>query len=142
MNMTARQALLDAALDRAAEALGDLTAPVIAHFYQRHPDAPARFDALWPGDRTRLEGEMVAQALYCLMYWLNSPGEIEIMLGGSVPHHARTLAVPPHWYAGLLDSCITVVRSTIPPDNADERQVCDDIRRELLETITAATAGC
>ncbi len=34
---------------------------------------------------------MVEQALYCLMYGFDSPGEIEILLLGSVPHHNDTL---------------------------------------------------
>jgi len=84
-----KQALLEAGLTRAAEKLGDITAPVLTHFYERFPDAVATFDQLWPGRRAALEGEMVERVIYCVMGWFEFPGEIEIMLLGSVPHMPR-----------------------------------------------------
>ena len=74
---------------------------------------------------------MVERALYCLMYWFDSPGEIEIMLGGSVLHHNDTLQVRPEWYSGLIDATIDVVVATIPPCNGAELEVWDELRREL-----------
>lgn len=89
------QALLERGLERAAETLGDVTEPVIAAFYERFPEAQATFDRLSLGNRSRLEGEMVAQALYCLMTWFEYPDEVRGVLMTSVPHHKQTLEVRP-----------------------------------------------
>jgi len=67
MDPAARQALLERGLERAAEALGDVTEPVMAAFYAGFPEAEASFERLSLDNRARLEGEIVAQALYCLM---------------------------------------------------------------------------
>ena len=39
----------------------------MAAFYAGFPEAEASFERLSLGNRARLEGEIVAQALYCLM---------------------------------------------------------------------------
>lgn len=138
-DMAARKELLDASLLRAAEQLGDITAPVVELFYSRHPECRRAFETLWPGRQNGLEGEMVERVLYCLMQWFESPGEIEIMLMGSVPHHAMTLKVDPAWYGGFLEAAIDVLTATIPPDCAAERAVWADLRGELLQLIETSS---
>jgi len=74
MDAAMKHVLLDRGLERVAEQLGDVTAPIMAAFYERFPEAQVAFDRLSLGNRARLEGEMVAQALYCLMTWFAHPG--------------------------------------------------------------------
>ena len=57
--------------------LGDITAPVLDLFYSRFPQTRQRFEELNPGGRWQIEGEMVEQALYCLMTLYDCPGEVE-----------------------------------------------------------------
>jgi hypothetical protein len=145
----ARQALLDAIMQRAADQLGDITPQVYARFDARFPEGRATFDTLHPGGRATLQGSMVEQSLYCLMEWLGSPGEIEIVLLGTVPHHADTLNVPPELFTGLLDAVAATVADTIPPENVDERALWNAIRADLTGVIgeaaqftRAALSGC
>jgi len=130
-----KKALLDVSLERAAELLGDVTGAAMARYYAAFPDARHAFETLWPGNRAQLEGEMVERALYCLMYWLESPGEIEILLNGSVLHHNDTLHVTPEWYSGLIEATAEVVVETIPRQNALEFAVWQELRDELRGVI-------
>ncbi len=135
MDTETKKALLEATLTRAAEQLGDVTAPAIALYFRRFPEACEAFERLWSGSRGLLEGEMVAQSLYCMMNWFDSPGEIEIVLLGSVPHHAHTLKVPPGWYGGLLNAVADTIEATIPVGKTDERAVWREMRGELIGLI-------
>lgn len=135
MDTARKKELLEASLHRAAEALGDITPLVLARYYARFPEAETAFATLWPGNRAGLEGEMVERTLYCLMTWLDSPGEIEIMLMGSVPHHDATLKVPPQWFGGFLETTAQVIVETIPSDAADELTVWQELRDDLGQLI-------
>lgn len=126
-----KMALLDQSLTRAAEALGDITPVVMARYYARYPGAAASFEHHGMGRTAALEAEMIDNCLYCLMYFIERPTEIEILLQNSVPHHHFTLKVPIGWYQGLVDTAIDVLAETVPPDAADERQLWEDIRARL-----------
>ncbi len=132
-------ALLESGLARAADALGDITPGVMARFNARYPAARERFAALCSATGPeRLEGEMVEQALYCLMRWLESPQEIEIILYGSVPHHAATLDVPPAMFTGLMEAVCDEIIATIPADEADELRLWEGLRADLVALIDRA----
>lgn len=131
-------ALLDRILLRAAESLGDLAPAAIELFYSRHGEARAAFERHGLGKREQLEADMVETALYCLMTWVERPGEVAIMLYGSVPHHSNTLHVRPEWYRCLLDSVIDLVAATIPPEAAQETALIDEIRACLQGAIDEA----
>lgn len=135
MDSATRHALIERGLERAAGRLGDVTAPVIAAFYERFPEAQAAFDRLSLGNRTRLEGEMVAQAIYCLMTWFEYPGEVQGVLMTSVPHHKQTLEVRPEWYEGLL-ACSCAVLSVHAA--AGEHQAWQELEAELRDLIRDA----
>lgn len=132
-------ALLETGLTRAAERLGDITPGVMARFDAGFPAARERFTALCSATGPeRLEGEMVEQALYCLMRWLESPQEIEIILHGSVPHHAATLAVPPAMFTGLMEAVCDEIIATVPADEADELALWYGLRTDLVGLIARA----
>lgn len=135
MDPAAKHDLLERGLERAAECLGDVTGPVMAAFYEQFPEAQATFDRLSPGNRARLEGEMVAQTIYCLMTWFKFPGEVEGVLMTSVPHHEQTLEVRPDWYEGLL-ACSCAVLSVHAVGG--ELQALLDIEAELRDLIREA----
>ena len=137
-----QQAQVDAALERAAERLGDIVPLVMAEFYAHHPDARAAFDTHSPhGNPHRLEAEMVDNALYFVMTWFERKAEVEIIAYTSVPHHAETLHVPPAWYSGLLEATITVLRRATPPDDTAELALWDELREKLCGLVLSAQDG-
>jgi hypothetical protein len=136
MDSKSKADLVNLVLERAADKLGDITPLVLERFYARFPDARQAFATLWPGQQSVLEGEMIDRSIYCLMQWFESPGEIEIMLMGSVPHHAGTLQVEPAWYGGLLQETLDAVAETIPARCVDEKLVWDELHNELLGLVS------
>jgi hypothetical protein len=135
LNTSERVILLERSLHRAAEHIGDITGPVMTRYYQRHPEAIAAFDAHALGNRGALEGDMVERVLYCLMLWLESPGEIEMLLTGSVIHHNDTLQIPPTWFDELVRATADIIVETIPPENSAEIAVWEDLRNDLHTLI-------
>lgn len=130
--------LLEASLERAADTVGDITGPVMARFYEAFPLARDAFEHHGLGGREKLEAQMVENALYYAMTWLDRAHEIRIALGSSVPHHQETLTIPPDWYRGLMDSVVDVIVETIPPNELGELRVWKTIRSELDDTIEAS----
>jgi hypothetical protein len=134
----AKLALVERSLERAAGAIGDITAPLMARFYAAHPAAEASFEHHGLGKRALLEAEMVGNVLYCLMTWFERPEEIRIILYDSVPHHQETLKVEAGWYEGMLWAGIELIEETLPLDAADERAAWEEMRAGLAETIAKA----
>ena len=134
----AKLALVERSLERAADAVGDITAPLMARFYAAHPAAQASFEHHGLGKRALLEAEMVGNVLYCLMTWFERPEEIRIILYDSVPHHQETLKVDASWYEGMLYTGIDLIEETLPDDVADERAAWETMRAGLAETIAKA----
>lgn len=130
---TAKQGeeLVDRILERAADALGDLTPLVMERYYAAMPQAMERFEFHQPVRREKLEGEMIEQALYCLMRWHRERSEIEIILATTVPHHLFALAIPLELFTGMVDAICEVVAGSIPTDNADELQCWHGLHREM-----------
>ncbi|MBV9994240.1 MAG: hypothetical protein JO127_03405 [Caulobacteraceae bacterium] len=127
--------LLDASLGRAAEALGDITQPVMERFYRAFPEAERAFEQRGLPRRASLEAEMVERALYFVMNWRDRPNQLRIELRDSVPHHEETLAVTLPWFRGLVDSLIEVIAETVPREETAELALLSQIRAELEETI-------
>lgn len=132
--------LINRTLERASEQLGDITGAVYSRFYARCPRARASFATLDAGNPARLEGTMVEQALYCLMRWHESPGEIEIILMTTIPHHIETLDVDLEQFGGLLDAVCDVIAGSIPADALDELTAWQELRDTLLGICTEAAS--
>ncbi|MFM1982527.1 MAG: hypothetical protein RJB22_1246 [Pseudomonadota bacterium] len=130
-----RQAIVTRALERAAEQIGDITAPVMAAFYARFPEARDSFVHHWPDRPAQLEQEMVGNALYFVMIWYERPSEVKYALWSSVPHHDVALHVPPTWYAGLMDATISVLAATAPNTDPAEAQMWRDMQVDLDQLI-------
>ena len=123
--------LVDSILDRAADALGDLTPQVMAHYYAAMPQAMERFEFHQPVRREKLEGEMIEQVLYCLMRWHSDRSEIEIILATTVPHHLHALDIPLDLFTGMMDAVCEVVAETIPSGQEGEMQCWQGLHREM-----------
>jgi hypothetical protein len=123
---------LHTSLERASDQLGDITPIVMSTLYACRADAHERFEDLAAGNRAQLEGEMVEQVLYCLMEWFTSPGEIEILLLSTIPHHIDTLGVGPGLFNDLISIVCETVIATIPASAEDERRVWTELEGELL----------
>ena len=134
----AKLALVEKSLERAAGAVGDITAPLMARFYAAHPAAEASFEHHGLGKRALLEAEMVGNVLYCLMTWFERPEEIRIILYDSIPHHQETLKVDAGWYQGMLWAGIELIEATLPEEAVDERAAWEAMRVGLAETIAKA----
>ena len=117
---TDRLAIIEAGLERAAEALGDITAPVMAEFYARFPAARASFVHHMPGNPASLEAEMVGNTLYYVMTWFEKPIDARIAFDSSVPHHRVALDVPPDWYRGFIEAFLDVVEPAAVASEADQ----------------------
>ncbi len=135
MGTDADKALLHACLERAAETLGDITPHVMARYYAAFPQARDLFEALQPGGRANLEGQMVEQVLYCLMEWFDSPGEIEVVLVSTIPHHLDTLGVGAEQFFALVGTVFDALAETIPPDRADEAVVLAGLRQAIGDLV-------
>lgn len=131
MTLEEKKALLYSILERAAEQLGDITEHVYSRYYRRCPEAHERFAELYPGGVQRLEGEMVEQVLYCIMEWYESPGEIEIILISTIPHHIDTLQVKQEYFSQLVAAVFDTLRATIPPHETGELAVLDELQDTL-----------
>lgn len=139
MSKSPKTDIVNDILMRAAEQIGDITPPVMERYYARFPAARELFRFHGRYSWSNLEGEMVERSLYCLMYWFESPGEIEFLLLGSVPHHNDTLHIPPDYYQGLLTATAEVIAGSIPAGNEEEVAVWNTLCRELSEIIAAST---
>jgi len=134
-----RLASVEQTLTRAAERIGDITGPALDLYYRRCPEARAAFDAhSLSSNRGWLEGQMIENSLHCLLRWFEYPGEIEVLLGGSVLHHNDTLDVPPALYRDLIDATAEVIADTIPAENDQEREVWDGLRRDLRQLVDSS----
>ena len=132
-----RLALVETALERAGEQLGDITPLVMARFSARCPEALASFVHHWPHDPERLAAEMVDNALYCVMTWFERRSEIEILIQSSVPHHTDSLGIPAHWYAELLGTTVDVLAETCPAEVQDEAAMWAQLRAALTGLAAA-----
>lgn len=130
-----RQALIEARLEQAAAAIGDLTVPVMEEYYRRFPDARASFIHHAPHDPARLEAEMVGNSLYYVMYWYTSPVETRIYFDTSVPHHRVALGVPPDWFRGLIEVLIDVIEQAVPAQNDAETLAWTGLREALVGLV-------
>lgn len=129
-----RLAVIEAGLERAADALGDVTAPVMAEFYRRFPDAMGSFAHHMPANPACLEAEMVGNTLYYVMTWFEKPSEARIAFDSSVPHHRVALAVPPDWYRGFIEAFLDVVEPAAVRDDHD-RAVWQSLREGLVGLV-------
>ncbi|MEQ1499053.1 MAG: hypothetical protein ABL914_10365 [Novosphingobium sp.] len=130
-----RQPMIEAGLMRAAEALGDITQPVMDAFYARFPDARASFAHHSPRNPGSLEAEMVGNTLYYVMGWFENPIEARIAFDSSVPHHKVALNVPPDWYRGFIDAFLDVVEPAAAAEGPDEAAAWADLREGLVGLV-------
>jgi hypothetical protein len=77
--------------------------------------------------------------LYCLMQWLESPGEIEMLLTGSVIHHNDTLHIPPTWFDELVKATADIIVETVPAEHSAEIAVWEDLRNDLHKLIVESS---
>lgn len=140
MENVEKAALITAVLERAAEQLGDITPLAVELCYARHPEARELFRTLDPQSPARLEGAMVEQSLYCLMYWTDSPGEVEIVLMTTLPHHIETVGVSADMFTHFFIAVCDIIADTIPPGETAQRQAWDEQRMELLALMDSSAA--
>jgi hypothetical protein len=130
-----RQAAIEARLERAAEAIGDLTEPVMAEYYRRFPAARASFAHHSPHNPGKLEAEMVGNTLFYVMSWYTDPIAAQIYFDSSVPHHRVALDVPPDWFRGMIEVLIDVIEAAVPPLNSGEVAAWKDVRNSLVGLV-------
>ena len=130
-----RSELIEMGLGRAAEALGDVTQPVIDLFYARFPDARASFGHHSPHNPASLEAEMVGNTLYYVMRWFENPVEARIYFDTSVPQHRVALGVSPDWYRGFIEAFLDVIEPAAEPRSSDEKAAWDDVREGLIGLV-------
>lgn len=140
MSLDRKKALLGVILERAAEQLGDITPHVMDTYYRRFPDARSRFADLASGERTALEQQMVEQALYCLVVWLDSPAQIEIIFHTTIPHHAQTLSVRPELFSELIAAVHATIQATLPVQEAEAHALWNELHMGMKSLIADIVA--
>lgn len=133
MTWEVEQALVEKTLERSANQLGDITRPVFDLFYARWPNARAQFKLHDQNKPERLEGEMVEQAVYCLMRWYERPGEIEIILVTTIPHHIESLGISAEDFTNLFEAVFDTIGGTIPSTALDEMALWQNLRDTMLK---------
>lgn len=133
---TERSKVIEQGLERAAERLGDITAPVLAEFYRRFPAAKDSFVYHSPPKPELLEAEMVGNTLYYAMTWFERPDEVRFAFDSSVPHHRVALEVPPEWYAGFIEAFVDVIVPAAVASSADQA-----VWQELREALVGLVEG-
>ena len=81
---------------------------------------------------------MIEQVLYCLMGWFDSPGAIEMVMLGTVPHHIDTLGVDPEWFSALITVTCKTITATIPKEATDELVVWDYLHDTMQRLFNSA----
>lgn len=127
-------AMVEDILFRAAEHIGDITEPVMENFYKRSEGGRELFE-LHSRHMNQLEGLMVEQSVYCLMQWFKSPGEIEILLHDTVPHHKDVLNIPTRAYKDLLLATADIIAGSIPGRNNVEKALWTELCEQLLNAV-------
>ena len=127
--------IAERSFERLADAKGDITAEVIARYYENYPDAKASFEHHGLDNVPELEGRMVTETAFLLMQWAAAPAATKLEQGTTICNHQDTLEVGPHWYIGLIDAVLEVLFETIPEHASDERTMWRNIRSELTELI-------
>lgn len=135
MNTDEKRTLIERCIEIAAETVGDITRPVIEHYYRNYPGIAPIFDELSYGEPEQLEGSMVETTLYCLMMWYERPVEIRTMLAETVPHHSHTLNVPLDAQVGFLESVVAIIAGSLPVTASAERNALEELRDELVITM-------
>lgn len=130
-----RTQLIENGLGRAAEALGDITQPVIDLFYARFPDARASFVHHSPRNPASLEAEMVGNTLYYVMRWFENPVEARIYFDTSVPQHRVALGVSPDWYRGFIEAFLDVIEPAAEPRDGEEMAAWTELREGLVGLV-------
>jgi hypothetical protein len=141
MERTEKVELIGAVLERAADVLGDITRPVVELCYAPNPEIRALFEALYPSDPEHLEGTMVEQSIYCLMYWPERPGEIEIVLVSTIPHHIETVGIGMEHFIHFFDAVGDVVAATIPRSETAQARAWEAQRGELAALMQRSAVG-
>ncbi|WP_309623255.1 hypothetical protein [Novosphingobium sp.] len=130
-----RSEQIETGLGRAAEALGDVTQPVMDLFYARYPGARASFVHHSPHNPASLEAEMVGNTLYYVMRWFENPVEARIYFDTSVPQHRVALGVPPDWYRGFIEAFLDVVEPAAAPATESEKAAWAAVRDGLVGLV-------
>jgi len=141
LTLAERMTLMETTLERAAEAVGDLTRPVRDRFYRRYPEAAASFHELGLGEPGPLEARMIESALFCLMHWLEESTVVKTLVDVYLPHHCITLNVREEWFQGMVEETADIVMETIPPEQAAEQAVWGEIRAGLIAAIADAASA-
>lgn len=129
--------LLESILQRAADELGDITTRVMALHYSRQPRAQAVFSEQASGELSQLEANMVDQALYCLMTWLDRPAEVEVMYMDAVSHH-QYLGIPLSVFIDLQTAVVEVVAGVIRESETEARRLMQRVAAGLVGAIENA----
>lgn len=133
--MVDRLILAETSLGRMADVRGDVTADVIARYYNAMPATQASFEQHGMGNRSELEGRMVGEIAFLLLKWAENPAVSKIEQGTTIIHHQDTLEVSPHWYLGMIDAFLLELFETIPTDKTEEYDLWRTIRSEIADFI-------
>ncbi|HLS98255.1 MAG TPA: globin [Porticoccaceae bacterium] len=123
--------LIERSFEHAAETLGDITPLTYQRFFAHFPDAEPLFDIKGPQFRNDLKAQMVRDAIYAFLEYLDTPEEVDIVFKYTIPQH-QDLDIPMVYFTGLLDAVAAVVCDAAP---ASEKAATEASWRALLAAL-------
>lgn len=123
-------------LEKAAEVLGDITPLVYESLFSRLPDVEHHFRVKGEVFKHDLQSQMVQDAIYAFMEYLETPEEVDIVFKYTIPQHLD-LGIPVEYFNALLSAVAEVVCSAVA---AEEREPTRSSWNQLTEELSAIAA--
>lgn len=105
--------LIEASFEQAAESLGDITPLAYERFFVRYPQAEELFLCKGAQFKNDLQNQMVRDAIYVFLEYLDTPDEVDIVLKYTIPQHLE-LNISMAYFNGLLEAVAEVVCEAAP----------------------------
>lgn len=131
---------LESILERAAGALGDIHPLILRHCFSQYPEARLVFTEHGGAYPEAMQNAMVDWSVYCMLCWLENPGEAKGVLKDAALQH-KSNDIDPTLTRGLMISLFAVLGDTIPEQNTAEKRlwqrISDEITGFLIDAETA-----
>ncbi|MFA5493893.1 MAG: globin [Porticoccaceae bacterium] len=128
--------LIEASFEHAAETLGDITPFAYQHFFARYPQAEELFLCKGAQFKNDLQNQMVRDAIYAFLEYLDTPDEVDIVFKYTIPQHLD-LNIPMLYFNGLLEAVAEVVCGATPEAGKAATEASWKVLLESIEELVA-----
>lgn len=133
--MTINNDLILNSFESAAESLGDITPHVYRRFFLQYPEAESLFNIKGAQFQDELKVQMVRDAIYAYLEYLETPEEVEIVFKYTIPQHVD-LDIPIRYFIALLEAVADVVCDSVDDQTqADTKASWSELLQEFRQMI-------